>query len=92
MEEGYIKGAGLTLLEVAEEMKDSILYNTLKSPNEQINKNAGKILEVPEWVIDPVKVVRSALENACAEVSLLITTDVAIADKKEKPKDLSFDD
>jgi len=36
-------------------------------------------------VIDPAKVVRSALQNAASVASLLITTECAIVDKPEKP-------
>ncbi|RME22170.1 MAG: molecular chaperone GroEL, partial [Deltaproteobacteria bacterium] len=37
-------------------------------------------------VIDPTKVVRSALQNAASVASLLLTTDVMIAEKPEKKK------
>lgn len=92
LEEGYIKGGGLALYEVAEEMKDSILYNTLRAPYLKIQENAGGEVEIPDTVIDSAKVIRVALENACSYAGLLITTDVAIADKLEKPKDLTIDD
>jgi chaperonin GroEL len=36
-------------------------------------------------VIDPAKVVRSALENAVSAASLLITTEAAVAEKPRKP-------
>ena len=36
-------------------------------------------------VIDPAKVVRSALENAVSAASLLITTEAAVAEKPKKP-------
>ena len=35
-------------------------------------------------VIDPAKVVRSALQNAASVAGLLITTEAAIANKPEK--------
>jgi len=38
-------------------------------------------------IIDPVKVTRSALENACSAVAILLTTEVAIADEPEERKD-----
>ncbi|MBX4195598.1 chaperonin GroEL [Candidatus Parcubacteria bacterium] len=37
-------------------------------------------------IIDPVKVTRSAVENASSAVSILLTTEVAIADEPEKEK------
>ena len=36
-------------------------------------------------LIDPAKVVRSALENAVSAASLLITTEAAVAEKPRKP-------
>jgi len=35
-------------------------------------------------VIDPTKVVRSALQNAASVAGLLLTTEVSIAEKVEK--------
>jgi len=40
-------------------------------------------------VIDPTKVVRSALQNAASVASLLLTTEAMIADKPEKKKAMS---
>ena len=92
LEEGYVKGGGIALYEIANEMKDSILYNTLRAPYLKIVENAGGKIEIPDTVIDSTKVMRVALENACSYAGLLITTEVAIADKLEKPKDLTIDD
>ncbi len=39
-------------------------------------------------IIDPVKVTRSAVENASSAVSILLTTEVAIADEPEPKKEL----
>ena len=36
-------------------------------------------------VIDPAKVVRTALEDAASVAGLLITTEAMVADKPEKP-------
>ena len=40
---------------------------------------------VKAGVIDPVKVVRSALQNAASIASLLLTTEALVADLPEKP-------
>lgn len=40
-----------------------------------------------EGIIDPVKVTRSALENASSAVAILLTTEVAIADEPEPKSD-----
>ena len=42
---------------------------------------------IKEGILDPTKVVRSALQNAASVVGLLITTEAMIADKPEKKKD-----
>ncbi len=40
---------------------------------------------VKDGIIDPTKVVRSALQNAASVAGLLITTECAVVDKPEKP-------
>ena len=84
MEEGIVPGGGTALRNVAEKLgKDSILYNALNAPFERIRTNAGlKTLEVPNTIVDPLKVVRLALQNACSGAGLLITTDAGIADQQ----------
>jgi len=57
------------------ESKDDFGYNALTGTYEALFK-AG--------VIDPAKVVRSALQNAASVAGLLITTEAAIANKPEK--------
>ena len=89
--DGYVRGGGLALKAVAESMKDNLLYKALKKPYEKIQENAGGNLEIPDTVIDPYKVVSQALKNACSTAGMFITTDIAIADKVEKPKDISLD-
>jgi chaperonin GroEL len=37
-------------------------------------------------VVDPVKVTRSALQNAASITALILTTEALIADKPEKPQ------
>jgi len=39
-------------------------------------------------VIDPVKVVRGALENAASIAAMILTTDVLITDMPEKEKSM----
>jgi chaperonin GroEL len=57
--------------------KDDFGFNALTESYEPLVK-AG--------VIDPVKVVRTALQNAASVAGLLLTTEAAIADKPEKRK------
>jgi chaperonin GroEL len=55
---------------------------------------AGKYCDlVKEGIIDPTKVVRSALENAASVSTLLLTSDALVADlPKEEKKDKGGDD
>jgi chaperonin GroEL len=47
---------------------------------------------VQDGVIDPTKVVRSALENAASVASLMLTTEAMVADKPEPKKSDAGDD
>jgi chaperonin GroEL len=70
--DGYVKGGGIALKNVAEKMKTSILYNALKRPYEKIQENAGGELNIPDTVIDPFKVVSQALKSACSTARVWI--------------------
>jgi chaperonin GroEL len=41
---------------------------------------------IKDGIIDPVKVTRTALENAASAAGILLTTEVAIADEPEPKK------
>jgi len=87
MEEGVVKGGGLALKEIAEKMpKGSIIKEPIEEPFNQIRANAGKDVEIPDTVIDPMKVVKSCLENACSFAKTFILTSSAIAWKREDLK------
>jgi chaperonin GroEL len=72
----------------------SVIIDTIRrTANEQKNKNIGyNILTgkyadmIEDGVIDPVKVVRGALENASSIASMILTTDVLVTDIPEKEK------
>ncbi len=59
------------------EGKDDLGFNALTETYEPLTKGG---------VIDPAKVVRTALQNAASVASLLLTTEGAIAEKPEKKK------
>lgn len=82
--EGTVKGGGLALKEIGDKMKESILSEALKAPYEQIQSNAGGTLEIPDTVIDPVKVTRTAVENACSIASMLLTTETIVVEQRER--------
>jgi chaperonin GroEL len=72
----------------------SVIIDTVRrTAAEKKNKNIGynvltnKYVDMIEaGVIDPVKVVRGALENAASIASMILTTDVLITDLPEKDK------
>jgi chaperonin GroEL len=66
---------GSIVVQKVREGKDSFGYNAASG-------DYGNLLEM--GVIDPVKVVRSALQNAASVASLMLTTEALIA---ERPKD-----
>jgi len=67
-----------------------ILYNIIgehKKGNDKIGYNAAtdKFEDLVEaGVVDPTKVVRSALENAVSAAAMFLTTEAVVADKPEK--------
>lgn len=83
LQEGYVKGGGLCLKEIAEELPENILTDTLKAPYEQIQRNAGGYLEIHEDVIDPARVVRLEVEHGVSVASSMITTGIVIPERRE---------
>jgi len=72
----------------------SVIIDTVRrTAAEQKNKNIGYNVLTDEYtdmiaagVIDPVKVVRGALENAASIAAMILTTDVLVTDIPEKDK------
>jgi chaperonin GroEL len=72
----------------------SVIIDTVRrTAAEKKNKNIGYNVVTGEYtdmlqagVIDPVKVVRGALENAASIAAMILTTDVLITDIPEKEK------
>jgi len=72
----------------------SVIIDTVRrTAADQKNKNigynvlSGKYTDlIEDGVIDPVKVVRGALENASSIAAMMLTTDVLITDMPEKEK------
>jgi len=70
-----------------------IIDGVRRAAKEQKNKNIGYNVLTGEYVdmikagiIDPVKVVRGALENAASIAAMILTTDALITDVPEKEK------
>ena len=72
----------------------SVIIDTVRrTAKEQKNKNIGYNVITGQYVdmlkagvIDPVKVVRGALENAASIAAMILTTDALITDAPEKDK------
>lgn len=83
LKDGVVRGGGLALKEISEELPENILTKALKAPYEQIQLNSGGI-EIGEKVVDPVKITISAVESACSLAGMVLTTEVAVAYKNER--------
>ena len=79
IDEGIVRGGGLALKEIAERYPNMLIADALRAPYEQIQTNAGKHVDIPDHVFDPVKVTRLAVESACSAAGILITTEAVIA-------------
>jgi chaperonin GroEL len=59
----------------------------VKSPNWGYEVMTGTIVDLPKaGIIDPVKVVRSAVENGASIAAMILTTEALISDMPEKEK------
>jgi chaperonin GroEL len=59
----------------------------MKSPNWGYEVMSGEIVDLPKaGIIDPVKVVRSAVENGASIAAMILTTEALITDLPEKDK------
>jgi chaperonin GroEL len=70
------KDAGVVLNEVSEHKSNNFGYDALEDKYVEDMIRAG--------IIDPLKVTRTALENAVSVSAILLTTEVAIADQSEE--------
>lgn len=83
MKEGVVMGGGLALKEISDKLKEgNILKEAIKAPYEIIQRNAGGKLEIGD-IYDAVKVIRTAVEQACSQAWLLINTSTIIAFRQE---------
>jgi len=64
---------------------ENIGYDFSKIDPKEVKKS--KVDMVEAGIIDPLKVTRSALENAASMASVFLTTEVAIANKPEENKE-----
>ena len=58
-----------------------------KNPQEGFDAEKGKFVNMFEaGLIEPIKVTRSALQNAASIAAMLLTTETAVTDLPEKEK------
>ena len=69
---------GAVVLDKVKNGKGALGFNAATEQYEDLDKSG---------IVDPTKVVRTALQNAASVAGLLITTEAMIADKPEKKKD-----
>ena len=86
LEEGVLPGGGLALKKIAESKEigeKHPMYNSLRHPYDKIQRSAGGKLDIPNTVIDPLKVTRIATEIACSVAASLLTVEIGIAEKRK---------
>ena len=65
-----------------------LLEKIKKDKNTGYDANTGRFVNMLKaGIIDPAKVVRTALQNAASVAGLMLTTNVLVTDLKEKEKD-----
>lgn len=86
--EGIVKGGGDALKAIVEKYPNMLISEALLAPYLQIRANAGDNVQfaTPDYVFDPVKVTKMAVESACSVAGTLITTNAVIAYDKASEK------
>jgi chaperonin GroEL len=87
LQEGTVPGAGLAFKEISDKLPaEYILKRPLCSIYEQIMSNTPQGFVIENWVRDPVKVLRIALERAVSVAGTLATAHGAVANERPKPR------
>ena len=76
------KDDGAVIVDKVKNGKGNVGYDALKDEMVSDMFEAG--------IIDPVKVTRSGVENACSASSILLTTEVAVAEETTKTDDIKI--
>lgn len=85
-QEGTVPGAGIAFKTISDGLPDTyILKRPIRAIYEQIMASAPTDFKIEEWVRDPVKVLRIALEKACSVAGSLATATGVITMAKDKP-------
>ena len=80
---GYVKGGGLCLKEIADELGDNILKNALEEPYKRIQDSAEGGVEITEDIIDPAEAMYWAVEHATQVVAQLATVEIITPETEE---------
>jgi chaperonin GroEL len=84
LKEGVVHGGGMALFKIAGELsEDNMLKIPITAPYTAIQDNAGTRFDVPETVLDPVIVTRTALEAAVSVARTLVTADYIIVEEED---------
>lgn len=84
-QEGTVPGAGMAYINAIESLPEgAILKKALTAPYDQIMSTAPSGFVVEDWVRDPLKVMRIALERACSVAADLATASIAIATERDR--------
>lgn len=82
-QDGVVKGGGLALKEASECLDESIegeriMKVVCQSPYKQICNNAEEEIVIGENVIDSLKVIKTALQNAVSTATSILTAEAAL--------------
>lgn len=80
---GYTKGGGKALLEASEGQSERF-KKICASPFEQICKNAGKTVEIPDTCVDSFKTVKHSLLNAISTGTSILTAEAALIEERDE--------
>lgn len=102
LKDGVVLGGGVCLDEVAEKIKElpetigtKILYEALKEPKRQIEKNAEEpvIKEdiIKNNILDATLVIKNAVSNSISLIGTLLTAGVVISKPEKNPQQIAHD-
>lgn len=84
-QDGVVPGGGQAFMSISAKMPEgSLLKEPLKALNLQLMANAPDGFVIEDWVVDPVRVLKTALEQAVSVGGNLATISSVITTKKKK--------
>lgn len=87
-QDGTVEGGGLALKLIADSLPDDYLLKyPIMEPYKRIMQSAPPGFVIEDWVRDPLRVVRTALEKACIAAGAFATAGGVITEQKPKPLD-----